>query len=267
MSESTLTLRLSDFSAEVGNYLGYGRGADFGEPKWSTKQQGLIDSCVRSGLRQFYFPPRLPNEPTAYDWSFLHPTTTAVFAEGTSIIPMLDDFGGFEGELTLVSDSSRIATPVPLVGEGIVREQYALRPDATGFPQYASIQPLGRTNPNHSPRKQLYLWPIADQDYTLAFQYYLLPDALTGDRPYAYGGAAHTETILESCLAIAEQRFDDTQGVHSAKFMERLAASINHDRKLKPQRLGYNGDYSDRVPFRRQNVHGLSSVTYNGTLY
>ena len=54
-----------------------------------------------------------------------------------------------------------------------------------------------------------------------------MPDYLSTPFPYAYGGAEHAETILESCLAVAELRLDDMAGPHNQQFMARLAASIS----------------------------------------
>ena len=56
----------------------------------------------------------------------------------------------------------------------------------------------------------------------------------------------HAETILESCLAIAEQRMENQSGIHSQKFVERLTASVAHDKQYyTPERGGYNADRSD----------------------
>jgi hypothetical protein len=53
--------------------------------------------------------------------------------------------------------------------------------------------------------------------------------------------------LLESCLAVAEGRFQDEMTVHRSNFQERLAASIAVDtRDMKPDVLGYNGDRSDQ---------------------
>jgi hypothetical protein len=190
------------------------------------------------------------------------------FAQGTSVIPLPDDFGGFEGYLTLSATASQVSWPIPLVSEARVRQQYAELPIAAGRPLIAGLQPIKGTTSVASQRFQLLIFPVADQEYTLSFQYYLLPDCLTPAYPYVYGGMAHAETVLESCLAIAEERFDDASGVHAQKFMERLVASISMDRKSKPQKLGYNGDRSDRhMGWHRDWLHWENLVQVNGVQY
>lgn len=241
--ESSLSLKYTDIAGEVGLFLGYGRGSDHGDTAWTSQQRAAIDSCVRSGLRQFYFPPPLDQGGVSYDWSFLKPTTTLTLPSGQDWVDLPDDFGGIEGRLNLTSGTGFY--PVQIVGEGSIRQRHAERDGATGRPEYAAVRPKKGTDKQKGQRFQLYFFPGADDDHEVSLTYYILADCLSGDRPYAYGGMMHAETILESCLAIAEQRLDDAASVHSMKFQERLAASISQDRKFKPQLLGYNGDHSD----------------------
>jgi hypothetical protein len=92
----------------------------------------------------------------------------------------------------------------------------------------------------------------------------VLPDKLSTTKPYPLGGMVHAETIKESCLAIAEQNSDDTEGLHKNKFYERLIASIDHDKTMNGVRnYGYNGDGR---PCIRDNDR-TNYVTYEGVLY
>ncbi len=265
--ESTLSLSKSQLEAKVGTFLGAGRGSEYGDSAWTSRQSAEITDCVESGIRQFYFPPPIEGASSSYEWSFLKPTSTLSLASGASTINLPDDFGGLDGEVTLTSPSSSYLCPIPHVGEGVVRQKFAELPDATGSPQVVAIVPIKGTSKGEGQRWQLYFWPAADQAYTLKMTYFILPDALSGQRPYCYGGMQHAETILESCLAIAEQRRDDAVSVHSAKFKERLAASISMDRRMKPQKLGYNADRSDAHWLDRLNRRGETVVTFDGVAY
>lgn len=266
MSESTLSMGLGDLESEVGLFLGYGRGADAGDTAWTTYQQGIITSVVKSGVRQFYFPPPLEGESVSYDWSFLKPMAALSLNSGLDYVDLPDDFGGLEGRITCTPQGSSAFWPVDVTGVGRVYAKLTEYPSTTGRPVVACVEPLRDTGASRSSRSRLKVWPTADQAYTLKFQYYLQPDALTDALPYAYGGLLHAETVLESCLSIAEQRLDDSASVHTLKFQERLAASINADRKLKPQKLGYNRDLSDgpEPAFRR---HWDTAVKVGGVAY
>jgi hypothetical protein len=269
MAESTLNLTYVQLQGEIGLYSGFGRGAALGDPTWSQQVSAMIESITHSGVRQFYYPPAIEGMDSAVDWSFLKPNASIDFANGTSIIPMPDDFAGFDGYITLVATESQVSWPIPLVSGARVRQQYAELPIAAGRPLIAGLEWLKGTTPVSSQRAQLIIFPVADQDYTLSFQYYLLPDCLTPAYPYVYGGMAHAETVLESCLAIAEERFDDASGVHAQKFMERLVASVSLDRRNKAQTLGYNADRSDRHMEwgRRDWLHWENLVKVGGVQY
>ena len=247
--------------------MGYGRGADNGETAWTTPQEGAINDCVRSGLRQFYFPPPLEGESGPYDWSFLKPVASLSLASGASTLALPDDFGGLEGQLTVSASGGYL--PVPIVNEGTVRAEHALKSGATGRPMMAALKPLKPTGKDKGQRFELYIYPEADQAYTLEVSYYVLADYLSTGFPHHLGGMAHGETIMGSCLAIAEQRFDDSSTVHSFKFRERLAASIGLDRRNKAQLMGYNRDRSDGYDsnYMRDLRHGWRTHTVNGVAY
>lgn len=270
MAESTLSIAYLELIGETGLFLGWGRGPIFGDPAFTTQQQASLDSCVKSGIRQVNNPPVLQGESTAYDWSFLKPTTTLVYPIGQSIVALPDDFGGFEGQITLLSTTGQQWGPIQLFNEGQVREQYASAPAQTGRPLMASLQPLKAMTSTRGQRFQLFLFPLADQNYTLQFPYYLLPDYINGANPYPYGGAAHAELYVASCKYAAERDLDDIKGgPQNQYFLERLAASVSADRRFKAQTLGPNLDRSDWTQGQRPWPwnHYQSGITVNGVRY
>ncbi len=268
MSESTLSLTFAELKARISSFMGWGLGPDYGGPDWNSDQKFQLQGMVSSALRQFYYPPPLEGERVSYDWSFLRPTCTMTFAANTQTMELPDDFGGFEGRITLVPNSTQTWTPIDLFNEGMVRQRYVEFPASTGFPEMAALVWHKGTTATTGQRAQLLIWPQADKDYPLNFQYYVLPDYLNNAFPYHLGGMAHAETILESCLATAEQKLDDSATVHSLKFKERLAASINIDRKMKPQRLGYNRDNSDLVAARGDMLRwNFPPISFQGIVY
>lgn len=272
--ESTLAYKLSDLEAAVGFNLGYGRGANFSEPAWSTRQQNTITEDIKVGLAQFYWPPPLEGRWASYDWSFLRPAVTLTLpsASADTPLPLPDDFGGIEGQVSVMQSNGNVPWPLPVVNPGVVREEFAKLPTRTGRPLFCAVEPLKGTSAGAGQRWQLLVYPIPDGDYTLCFTYYVAPNFLTAANPYVYGGVAHSLTVSESCLYATEVRRDNLyDGPHRALFFERLEASINQDRKLKPQALGYNGDRSDAQSFdnglRRwwwNNPVSVNGVVYRG---
>lgn len=253
--------------ARVGSYQGWGRGASYGDLAWTNSQQFEIDGIVAEGLRNFYYPSAAAGENQCYDWSFLKPTSLLTLASAASTVDLPDDFGGFEGQITLSTTTGQ-TWKIDWRNEGSIREMFSATPNITGPPMFVCQTPLKGTKANQGQRFQLLVFPTADAAYTLQVRYYLNPDYLTVNSPYAYGGPQHASTIMESCLAIAEQRLNDTFGPHSVKFKERLLASIAMDRKNKPIKLGTNLDHSDDLVWDRRNVHwGAPAATYNGNSF
>lgn len=270
MAESTLALTYTDLAAEVGVFLGFGPGANapYSGTAWTTDQQQRIDSCVKAGLTQFLYPPPLDGEKVSYDWNFLKPVGSVTISSASTTVPLPDDFGGFEGEIYLLASSGQSFDTVDVVPIGTIYAMQSQVPTRTGRPIAACVEPLKSMTGAVGQRQQLRIYPTTDQAYTLQFSYYLLPDNVNNGFPYAYGGAGHAQTILASCLAVAEQRLDDEQGPKWGDFMNKLAQSVNLDRKSKPQCLGYNGDTSDAVEYQQQLRRAwFVPITHNGVQY
>ncbi len=234
MPESTLNLTFPELEAAVGKYLGFRAGANYGEQAWSTRQQADITDCVNSGLRKFYF--------CKYDWSFMRPIRSILLESGASSAPMPDDFGGIEGQVRLI-DSGKAGIAIPITNEQRIGQMFFERPDQTGQPTWCAVR-WNMAAGERSSRANLYVFPAADQAYTLSVQYYFSPDKLTTSFPYAHGGSVHAETIMAACLAAAEIYKDNQKGPMDQNFQECLDRSMDLDRRNKAQTLGYVGDPS-----------------------
>lgn len=267
MPESTLSLSITDLKAEIGHFLGYGRGAEvYGETAWTTPQTNNIVAALKSGLSQVYTPPPLNEREASHNWSWLRPFTTLNILANTSATNLPDDFGGFEGPIYLTGDNARRHWSIPVTNEGKVQHHLAAYPDTTGPPQMAAESFIKGTTLAEGSRSQLIVWPKSDANYTLKVEYKYLPDALTGLLPYPPGGSEHAELFKASCLACAELQFDDTLQARRMHFMTMLTASVHADRKRKGQKLGYNGDWSGGNGGWRgldRTSYG-NDVTYNG---
>jgi hypothetical protein len=267
--ESTLSLPLDDLRARLGRFAGWGSVLS----GWSSEQLAIINDAVGSGLRRFYFPTPV-DQPTmsGYEWSFLKPLIALDFPQGTQTIQLPDYYVAMSGNKLTLAPLGTTAQPYEIqwTNEGQIRELYSVSPSLIGPPMYVSILSRNDTQPNAGQRFQLYFFPAADQEYTVQTTVSIAPDFLTESSPYAFGGPAHAETILESCLAIMEERLDDMPagtGPHSAAFQQRLLASIVMDRRNKPPRQGYNRDRSDDRHYGYPNPWwhwAAPAATYNG---
>jgi hypothetical protein len=180
------------------------------------------------------------------------------------------DFADLDGPITFEPGNSMLATPIQVVGENEIRAELAVS-STVGRPRLAALRPKAIDETTWT-KYELLFYPVPDDAYVLTYRYKVNVQALSATNLYPPGGAVHAETVLESCLAIAEQQKDGKPGVHTSKYAERLSASISADRMNNaPDTLGYNRDNSDQ-PMNYWNSywgHGCGStpVTYNGVAY
>lgn len=243
--ESGLTLQKKDYDAKIGNFLGYGRGALFSEATWTTEQQNDIDDVRQGGERNVYTPKLSGGQ--SYAWSFLRPVRQVIVQQGKQFVILPDDFAGFDEEKVTVTlaGSSNIYRVIRPTNHEAIRIAYSQFPTDTGQPIMVATQFVEGTRHDGSNRQQLWVYPAADQDYTLSFPCYLRPLPMSADQPFPYGGPELSELFLESMLAVAEIRRDDMIGIHNAQYQDMLAAAISNDRIKRPQHLGRYTDRSD----------------------
>jgi hypothetical protein len=324
VAESTLAVSLTELRSEVGRFLGHGRdyASIAADPKLT------VDACIHRGLRQFYFPPPLPNETKSHEWSFLSPirslTTQAPYATGTITIvagvvtlsggtwpswaasgelvyngvaatvntrdsgtqltlddtslavaagtsyqlvlavqSLPDDFGGLAaGGFTWPASTGRDSIPVTSIG--LLMQHRQSNGVQVGRPCEAAIV-VDAKSTSTGTRWSVAWNPVPDAAYILSYRMNVLMDTLVATTNiYPVGGSTHGETILESCLSIAETYAPDRRSsLHMQMFMQRLAASVALDRQLgAPDTLGYNGDRSDRP----NRTHGRLSFLSDSPL-
>jgi hypothetical protein len=184
--------------------------------------------------------------------------TFKIIADGSYRLP--DNFAGLEGPLTFPAGDAY--APIPITSEHQIRELRTVT--STSRPNYAAVVPV-EFDPTVGQRFDLVVYPTPETSYVLGYTTNAMPDKLDATDKYPLGGMAHSETILESCLAIAEQRSDDESRLHRDRFASLMNSSIGMDRRVTaPENLGYNGENTD-MPTQWPSRLGV--VTYNSVLY
>lgn len=245
MAVPTRTLTKADFFRKLARRLGWSQGTAASETAWTAQETYDLQDMVNSGYSRFLNTPPIPGHPGGYQWSFLKPVWSGVLETNAKRVSLPDDFGNFEGLVT-VTRTTGTYFAMRLGSEDRVREAYMLSPDSSGVPALCGVEWAKGVTKIEGARAVLAVFPKADAAYTLKAAYTLIPDALSDNSPYAYGAEMHSETILLSCLAIAEERLDDiANGPQYQAFLRSLASSIQQDQRLKPADLGRNEDRSD----------------------
>jgi hypothetical protein len=107
--------------------------------------------------------------------------------------------------------------------------------------------------------------PAPNAAYTLDYYYRVMPNMMTAANPRPYGGLSHSNLLLSSCLAVAEEKMNDTSGLHQAKFQQLLMAAIDLDERANtPQSFGV-----DPQRFTNRTYYGSTptSLPYQATYH
>jgi len=182
-------------------------------------------------------------------------------SEDTFLLPW--DFGGMAGDGSFTYDNDNAKAGRVRVTTDVAIRRLRQSSISTGTPYLACIVPM-TTDMTAGQRWEAMFHSPPNEELTLHYRYYILPDALTKTTyEYPYGSAVHSETILESCLAIAEEREKDAAiTLHRDKFARLLQSSIDHDKGLSEtvQYYGYNGDDSDGG---EEGTQDIVTATFN----
>lgn len=176
---------------------------------------------------------------------------------------MPDSFGRIIGDLHFEADVCSVS--VPIVSN---HRMQLLRQQSVdeGRPLYVAVR--FKDDAGTGQRQEIMWWPIPDDEYEMTYRYEAFTGKLaTGE--YPVGGMKYSEVILESCLAIAEQRADDEKGLHWDNFTRLLAAAIAQDRKNGAGYFGpmSKGEMNDNVGSLRRLGSSSYDITYKGSTW
>lgn len=189
--------------------------------------------------------------------------TFQITADGSYRLP--DDFGGLIGDVYFQANDGLW---LPLANTGVAELLQMLQAStATARPTICAVEPLVVTG-NIGQRSDLVVFRIPDTDYTVRYQYQVLPDNLVTN-VYPYGGARHAETIKYACLSAMERsKHQLPDGPYQRQYQRLLALSIKADQR--GARAGSLGFLVDARPtrWRRGTYYPLArTVTVGGTAF
>jgi hypothetical protein len=185
------------------------------------------------------------------DWSLKH--------SGIQDLP--DDVGRVMGDFFYEPDVYNRS--IVLVSEARL-QSYLQQSADTDKPQYAAVR-YKSDSPTATvgQRMEVLWWPIPSSAYTLTYRYEAYTGELSNDVKYPLGGMRYSELVLESCLAIAEQRENDERGIHWDSFLRLLRAGIEYDRKQGARYFGHMGSEYDST-LTREQCQSSYDITYKG---
>lgn len=266
--ESSLVIDYNLLKSRVGRIL----AVPSDELNWTATHRKAVDDVIEDGLRQYYQPPAV-DQFGPHVWSFMYPTKTIKTVGDQRWYPLPEDFSHLNGASAITyTDSSNRYSPLNITSESRLRELENTEGESTGRPRFVAVR-MVEMRGEAGQEWEIGFHPTPDDSYEYSYQYYAAPYMVTEDRPYPLGGQAHSQGILLSCLAAAEQYEYETRGEHYAAFIEQLKADIAHDARRGPNTLGYGGvtrrgGWSDRYGWPRDSSWlATQKVTYNGVEY
>jgi hypothetical protein len=145
--------------------------------------------------------------------------------------------------------------------------------DRDDKPRVAAVYSMNADSATAGTTHRIAFFPIPDATYVLKYKMTNEPQYSSSGKPL--GGPLHGETIIASCLAVAEQFFlPNSPHGYVATYRRRLAASIELDRQaIRSETLGYNADPSEFGTITGFTDSRLSrylhdnTVTVNGVQY
>lgn len=245
-----LELQFGNMMQQVGDFLGLGRDL----ASWSTEDRNRVKDMVWAGYDQFLSPLPLNAGEKSHVWSFLSPIASLALVANTWEYAAPANFGSLKNTFyygpSVTSVSIRVTSP------SLIRRQREMV-ERTSDPTHVAVEPVELV-PATGQRHQFIFWPTPGTARTLEYSYNVNAVKPNDPNVYLLGGGLHSQTILESSLAIADLRMNDTIGIHDKQFKERLAASIRADLRIGAQTLGYNSNLAEETVPRRSDV----TVTY-----
>lgn len=203
----------------VGKFMQFGPSPGI----WTRNQVEEVKQAIERGLCRFYHPEPVIEDRPRHIWSFLTPTSREVLAQGTTEVTLPAGFLDLASEsVSFVSSNVRSALRI---GQDTIRKLRDNR-GLEAAPQYVAIR--AKSAPSET-RHEMMLYPTSDAAYTIEYRYLMEPPAISDDNPMPLGGAMHSETIIESCLASAEAMMGVRDGDHETKFRRLLAHSVMMD--------------------------------------
>ena len=140
-----------------------------------------------------------------------------------------DDFGGMVSDgFTYRRDEQFHLPDITIVSERDIRQiDRAFNNDI--YPSIAALIPIPPTA-TQSSRWKVTFYPLAETQYFVEYRYEAIPPVIDATNDYPYGATEHGETIIASCLDMAEQKIKGSYDLHQG-FLERLTQSVMHDRR------------------------------------
>lgn len=229
-------------------------------PSWAAAGSITIDSTeytvdTRDSDSQITLDDLTVNEAAGTTYSLVH--------DGDYDLP--DNFGRLVGGFHYPKNEYRADIVIVSVSKLLAMRAYSDLDDA---PNYAAIR-FKESDRTTGQRQEVLFYPRPNDSWILSYEYEAYSGTLTDSYPYTLGGMQLAELFIESCLAVAENRFGDELGQHNQQYAALLRDAIARDKKRGPRFFGQMGNVEgiEDVYRRHGDTGGQYDITYKGVTY
>jgi len=214
---ANLKLSFSDCYNEVGRYLGIASLTDADD---ITKCKDI----VYRGYRQFLFSIDTSTG-GVHRWKFLEKTTTMSVEADVDTYKLPVGFSSFI--LTFTCTTPIAINPIQKSLSFIYGQKS--QSSGTGYPNYFALK-SGDYDEINGQQYEVVFYPTPSSAITYYYTYIITPPKPVNDNDVFVGDDLCSEAIMESCLAVAELRKADKQGVHYTEAERLIQALIGKDK-------------------------------------
>lgn len=222
-----LKITFNELQREIGRHLGFNRVPS----EWSADEAFDVADIIRRGESAFYWG-NGDLEIPSHKWSFLCATEKIGLIAENANYDLPDDFIRLHSSFTFTS-AERMALLASASAESI-RNKRAVE-NLSGDPVYYAV----RAKPQIENRYELLVYPTPDQAGVIEYTYEKSPMRLSEANPHHLGSAAHSQTLLMSCIMQADKSLNkedvEANAQSKADFIECLRASISIDQQVYGQ--------------------------------
>jgi hypothetical protein len=204
-------------------------------------------TVVHRGYRRFIYPIN-PVTGRLHTWSFLEKQAILNTESGKWIYNLPIDF-----QRLTIPFRHEIDSGFPRMVNRPLEVLWQMRAgvESTSYPHFFAIK-TGRYVKEIGTTYEVVFFETPNANYFLNYSYIFRPQQLSATTDVFVGGDFASEAILEHCLAVAEQEYDDTIGVHTQLADKLTNQLIQSDVVVKADSVGKNIDTGVRyIEFTR----------------
>ncbi len=231
MTAASMRWTFSNVYTKVSEYLGTGSSPT------GTNLTRAKDIVYRGYMK--FLMPVTPKDEEIYIWSWLRQPWKITMEPNKWEYPLPLDFDRFYRRLQFDAEETSLINMTQTSEREIMRSRNLL--EFNSYPQKYALR-TAKYDRKVGSVKELIVYPTPTARTIINSTYVMTPEKPTGDDHFFIGGPMESETILQCCIAVAENEQDERIGVETKKAIDLIQALIRKDKGVAPDTVGVMRD-------------------------